>query len=176
MNSLKYVNLFGSLIILGILVIAILQKRIKIKSSQIIETPTVPPTEPEDMTTEQEESITEANDETETSTDRPNGLFILSIVTIGCMTLINVFLVYMNYQASVTQGKQDNDSMNSRKQANDSMNSRKHLIFMLTVIACVLCAPGLIASIIVKNWPFMIVHIVLFSVNFFIELLSQNIC
>ena len=165
MNSLKYVNLFGSLIILGILVIAILQKRIKIKSSQIIETPTVPPTEPEDMTTEQEESITEANDETETSTDRPNGLFILSIVTIGCMTLINVFLVYMNYQASVTQGKQDNDSM----------NSRKHLIFMLTVIACVLCAPGLIASIIVKNWPFMIVHIVLFSVNFFIELLSRNI-
>ena len=148
MKSLKYAGLFGSLIVLIALVLTILQKKIKIKTSQIIETPspTDSPTEPEELTTEPEENTTEP--EGVTSTNAVNGLFILSIVIIGCMTLINIILFYMYI---------------SSQEKNDAQN---RLIFILTFITCVISIPGLIGSIIVKNIPFIIVHSIVLGVNY----------
>ena len=153
MKSLKYVNLFGSLIILGIVVIAILQKRMKIKTSQIIETPsptagTEPDdttTYPDDMTPNSDESTTDENDGTATNT--VNSLFILSIVMIGCITMISIFYFGIYFSSS------------------DMGTETGRLIMVLTTIACILCIPGLIGSIIVKNTPFIIVHFVFLVVN-----------
>lgn len=153
MKSLKYVNLFGSLIILGIVLIAILQKRMKIKTSQIIETPlptagTEPDdttTNPDDMTPNSDESTTDENDGTVTNT--VNSLFILSIVMIGCITMISIFCFAMYFSSP------------------NMDTSTGKLITVLTATACVLCIPGLIGSIIVKNTPFTIVHSVFLGVN-----------
>ena len=162
MKSLKYAGLFGSLIVLVALVLTILQKKIKIKTSQIIETPspTNSPTEPEELTTESEELTTEPEENTTepegvTSTNAVNGLFILSIVIIGCMTLINIILFYMYI---------------SSQEKNQSQNS---LIFILTLITCVISIPGLIGSIIVKNNPFIIVLSIVLGVNYTVGRLNN---
>ena len=164
MKSFKYAGLFGSLIVLVALVLTILQKKINIKSSHIIETPspTDSPTEPEELTTEPEENTTEPEenttnaDESTTATNTVNGLFILSIVIIGCMTLINIILFYMYISSQVR---------------NDAQNK---LIYILTFITCLISIPGFIGSIIVKNNPFIIVHSIVLGVNYTVGMLHNE--